>query len=411
MTIRFSLIYPTRNRPNFIKHALFFLEKQKYQDFEVIVSDNYSDPSLSCKVECEKSQVKNLKYVCPPKPVGMVENWNYALQFATGDYICYLTDKMFLLPHTLSQASVAIEKEYPEIVTWIYNSYYPCEYPNYFGSGYYSLGRSMIPLTYEYLFYDPLEELSKKGRADCSRTEQNKSDYARGKICFGAYSSSLCQRIINQSGNLFHNIAPDYSSMILALSWAKSAIELSSPGFVNVNADISNGDQVQLNDQLALSYLKSLENYELIFDKMLIPHLYSSLNNLLAHDYLSLKNKFNLEFEFNKINWLVYLSEDLNFKDRIWSSTKIKEKHIKLLHEYIEIFLSETEKLEYLSRLNARYKAKNIQEKKNIQRKAVKKMLNSIIPNAILFYWKEKKDAIQGIFKCSTIDNILTKHI
>ncbi|MCT7974884.1 glycosyltransferase family 2 protein [Laspinema olomoucense] len=405
MTIRFSLIYPTRHRPIFIKHALLFLENQKYQDFEVIVSDNYSDPNLSCKVECEKSDVKNLKYICPPKPVGMVENWNYALQFATGDYICYLTDKMFLLPHTLSQASIAIEKESPEIVTWIDNSYSPSEYPDYFGSGYYYVGRSMVPLSHKYLFYDPLEELSKKGRADCSRSEQTRSNYARGKICFGAYSALLCERIIHKSGNLFHNMSPDYSSMILALSWATSALELSSPGFVHINTDLSNGGQAQQNDQFALSYIKSLEKNELILDQLLIPSLYSSANNLVAHDYLLLKNKFNLEFEFDKINWLVYITEDLNFPDKIWSSLNTKEKHLNLLHEYLENFLPETEKLEYLARVKARTQAK-----KNIQRKAIKKILKLIIPNAFLCYCKEKRNAVRGILKCSAINEILINH-
>jgi hypothetical protein len=28
----------------------------------------------------------------------MVDNWNHALAHATGDYVAFLTDKMFVLP-------------------------------------------------------------------------------------------------------------------------------------------------------------------------------------------------------------------------------------------------------------------------------------------------------------------------
>jgi glycosyltransferase involved in cell wall biosynthesis len=109
--LRFSLIYPTRHRQKFIGVALNFLLKQKYDDFEVIVSDNYSDPSLSCEDVCKKSPLKNIKYIRPPEPIGMVDNWNYALGHATGDYIFFFTDKMFLLPETLSNAGAALVRK------------------------------------------------------------------------------------------------------------------------------------------------------------------------------------------------------------------------------------------------------------------------------------------------------------
>ena len=98
--MKFS-IYPTFNRPNHIKTALKFLEIQKYEDFEVVVCDNYNDKKFSSEIVVLK--IKNLIYVKPPKFLGMVDNFNYALKFATGDYVCYLTDKMFLLPYSLQK--------------------------------------------------------------------------------------------------------------------------------------------------------------------------------------------------------------------------------------------------------------------------------------------------------------------
>ena len=56
--MKFSLIYPTFNRPNHIKTALRFLEIQKYEDFEVVVCDNYNDKSSLVKLSVNLRKLK-----------------------------------------------------------------------------------------------------------------------------------------------------------------------------------------------------------------------------------------------------------------------------------------------------------------------------------------------------------------
>ena len=109
MEPRFSIVYPTRHRPEFIRQALRILERQRHGAFEVVVCDNFVDPALSCEQICRESSLANLRYVRPPRPLGMVENWNHALQFATGAYVSYLTDKMFVLPDALGLVEHAID--------------------------------------------------------------------------------------------------------------------------------------------------------------------------------------------------------------------------------------------------------------------------------------------------------------
>lgn len=145
MSTRFSLIYPTRHRPAFIKYALRFLEKQHYDNFEVIISDNYVDPSLSCQNVCNNSVLPDLKYIHPPTPLGMVENWNYAYQFASGEYILYFTDKMFLLPDLLSRADVCVQNLRPDIISWVDNPYRPLKPPQYFDKGFYVKASASVP--------------------------------------------------------------------------------------------------------------------------------------------------------------------------------------------------------------------------------------------------------------------------
>jgi len=334
---RFSLVYPTRHRPDFVRQALRILEMQRHDEFEVIVSDNYLDPALSCEQICRDTSVANVRYVRPPHPVGMVENWSHALQYATGDYVCYLTDKMFVLPDALGHIERAIDAASgPEIVSWISDAYNPESYADYFGAGRYSIKSSDVR-SGPYQRFSPADELDRRGRAEVSRGEQSSPDYCRGKLVFGAYHRDLVERIVKRYGALFHNISPDYTSMVLGLTEARDAIELASSCVVSINTDISNGMLSDTDDTAALGFLDSLAGgAEGILPDLLVPGLYVSLHNLVAHDFLALKRTFGLSFEFDMANWLVYCSEDVHRTGRRWSDSRVEVEQKRLLAAFVD---------------------------------------------------------------------------
>jgi hypothetical protein len=337
MSARFSLVYPTRHRPEFVRRALRILETQRHDAFEVIVCDNYVDPALSCEQICRESSLAGLKYVRPPRPVGMVENWTHALPFATGEYVSYLTDKMFVLPDGLGYIERAIDSAgSPEIVSWNSDAFNPASYDDYFGDGlYFSL--SSDARSGEYQPFSPTDELDRRGRAEVSRTEQSSSDYARGKIVFGAYRRELVQRIVDRYGTLFHNISPDYTSMVLGLAEAHDAIHLPMSCVVSVNTDISNGTLSDTNDVAALGFLNSLAGgAEAILPNMLVPGMYASLHNWVAHDLLTLRRAFGLAFGFNTANWLVYCMEDIYRPGRLWSDPTVEAEQKRLFRDFVE---------------------------------------------------------------------------
>lgn len=401
--MKFSLIYPTCHRPNFIQKALQFLSIQNYEDFEVIICDNYTDKNFSCEKICKTSKfkIKNLKYIYPHKPLGMVENWNYALEYAQGDYICYLTDKTFVLPNTLQfVANVIKTQENFDIISWVGNMYTAYNLHDYFGSGIYSISSSSVKSDQDMRKFDPLEELSKKGQCRVSRKEQSPSDYARGKLCFGCYSKELITKIKKKAGKVFHDISPDYTSMILGLSLATSAVELKFPGVVQVNTDISNGKQVDINNTSALNFIKSLGDPELILGELLVPGLYSSQHNIVAHDYLKFKNLYSLNFDFNQLNWLVHITEDIHNRHRIWSSDFVKQQQQKLLKDFIKNNLSVDEYEQYKEVLAIRAKQQRL--RKNIN--SIKYLARYFIPNSI-WDWVRKASGIQ-VIKMDSIDRL-----
>jgi len=267
----------------------------------------------------------------------MVENWNHALQFATGTYVSYLTDKMFVLPDALAHIERAIGSSgEPEIVTWTSDAYNPYSFADYFGGGRYTAASSGHPGG-RVRTYSPTMDLDRRGRAEVSRTEQSPAEYCRGKIVFGAYHRDLIQRIVSRYGALFYNISPDYTSMVLGLSEARNAVELDRSCVVSVNTDISNGHLCDTDDSAALAFLDSLAGGSAsILPNLLVPGLYASLHNWVAHDYVTLRNAFDLRFEFNATNWISYAFEDVQRPDRYWSSPRVEAEQKAILAAYLE---------------------------------------------------------------------------
>jgi glycosyltransferase involved in cell wall biosynthesis len=328
MAPRYSLVYPTRHRPDFVAEALAFIAQQGTCDeFEVIVCDNYADAALSAQSVCESASLPNVRYVRPNEPLGMVDNWNFAAHCATGEYVCVFTDKIFLLPHALQRISRGIAHAgEPEIVSWVSDAYQSARYPEYFGAGTYTAVQADTGDAAPSARYSPIDALNRKGDSAVSRYEQSPSEYARGKIVFGAYRRSLVSRIVDRFGALFFDISPDYTSMVLALAEARSACELSSSAVVSIATDISNGVLTSTNDALSLTYLRMLSgDHAVMMENMLVPGLYASQANVVSHDYLSLRRRFGLDFHFNVEHWLGYCIEDLSRADRTWSSAEVEQ--------------------------------------------------------------------------------------
>jgi glycosyltransferase involved in cell wall biosynthesis len=334
---RFSIVYPTRHRPEFIEQALRALEAQDHDDFEVVVADNFVDPSRSCEEICRSSPLPNLTYVRPPDPLSMTENWSFALPHATGDYIGYLTDKMFVLPGALNRVEQAMERSgHPEIVSWPSDAWQPASFEDYFGEGTYWTAIPDVRPSLVFRPFSPGRELNRRGAAKVSRGEQTSAEYCRGKLAFGVYRRELVDRIVARRGALFHNINPDYTSMVLGLAEAESAIEMVQGCVVSINTDLSNGRLTDRSDVAMREFLDTLSGgIEAILPELFVPGLYASQHNGVAHDYVSLRRRFGLRFTFDVTNWLVYCHEDIYRPTREWSSPGVEAEQKAILGDFI----------------------------------------------------------------------------
>lgn len=338
--IKFSIIIPTHNRPELlavvVKHAM----QLDYPSFEVIVSDNSSEETMrrnNDEVVSEYLSQDNFRIVRPPQLLSPPEHFEFALDFASGDYVLYLTDKMMILPHILSLVAEAISASGAEIVNWATTAHQIDDAKTPAGSGTLTVSSEFLEGRPE--LYDPQAALSFKASCVVPRDKQQSKDYIIGKIIFGCYSKELIKRIRGKTGTVFNGATHDYSAMIQALSLAKSCVMLNTYGaiFITLPPDESWGSLINTYAQQALNYYKSFKDAQSILDSLMIPGLYASQHNMVAHDYkkfLPLYGNANL---FNERNWLLAIYTDLVSPSKVWRDAKEKKDQLRLFFSQIKM--------------------------------------------------------------------------
>ena len=123
--MKFSVLLPTRNRPEYLKFAINSVLKQDYENWEIIVSDNFSEQDICGYIESLKDA--RIKYYRTDSFVSVTENWNNTLSRCTGDYVIMLGDDDCLMKGYFTTFCKLIE-EYP-CPDFIYTSAYIYAYP------------------------------------------------------------------------------------------------------------------------------------------------------------------------------------------------------------------------------------------------------------------------------------------
>lgn len=103
----FSLVIPTRNRPDRANETLARALEQTWPDFEIIVLENSDSPSLGVWQERDA----RVRVVPAPQTLSMPDNWERGLDLARGEYVLYLSDKDWLVPHAFRELAMVITSQ------------------------------------------------------------------------------------------------------------------------------------------------------------------------------------------------------------------------------------------------------------------------------------------------------------
>src|SRR5262245_20110908 len=114
--VRFSLVLTTTDRPSLLLAGVRAALELKFDDFEVIVSDNFSATAASeILADVSDRRLRILRtYHRLPGP----DHWEFAFEHVRGEYVMYVGDDNALHPDILAFADGAIREHDLDVLSW-----------------------------------------------------------------------------------------------------------------------------------------------------------------------------------------------------------------------------------------------------------------------------------------------------
>lgn len=264
--MRFSIVIPTRNRPEYLPGTVrSALRQTNVSNFEVIVFDNSS--LISAKEVLKGINDPRLVIERSEVPLAMRDSWEIAVSYATGDFVTILGDDDSIVPSALHVSSVIIEKYNAKILRWDRAHYY---WPNYKNTNSANLCR--IPLGRTVFKIDGYWLLRQLGQMSLS--------YSASPTIYNSWiHRDLVQKVKLASGRLFHSASPDVDSGFAFAYTCGSFYHLNFPLSVCAQSAKSNGAQMH-SECGGMSGVERLE---------------------VADDYINLNRQASIAFDTNPI--------------------------------------------------------------------------------------------------------------
>lgn len=122
--IRFTVIIPTKDRAQYLKQTLKTCTNQDYENLEIIVSDDGSlDNSREIVEEIAKKDSR-VRFISPGSGVGMLDNFEFALNHVQAGYVIALGGDDGLMPNSIVRMRDIILETETELLTWPTSTYF-----------------------------------------------------------------------------------------------------------------------------------------------------------------------------------------------------------------------------------------------------------------------------------------------
>lgn len=189
-----TVVIPTRERADTLKFTLETVLDQESDSFEIVVSDNFSQDNT--KEVVEGFLDSRITYVNTGRRLSMVDNWEFALQHARGEYVIYIGDDDGMMPGAIDKLQRLMEAFPSPIYCWRWHEYtWPID-----GMNPEIVSIVQATSTFE-LDLNELVRFSIKWGA------------WRSNALPGLYHSAVSKRILDdireKTGRVFHSMAPD----------------------------------------------------------------------------------------------------------------------------------------------------------------------------------------------------------
>ncbi len=304
--MKFSILLPTRNRLELLKYAIETVRRQDYEDWEIIVSDNFSEQDISGYVRSLGDQ--RIKYYRTDNFVPVTDNWNNALEKSTGDYVIMLGDDDGLMKGYFTVLSDVIKKyHHPD---FIYISAFLYAYPGVlpgFPEGF------LQPYGYA-TFLKKREEpywLEKEKTIELVKHSMN------FRVLFGynMQFSVISRKLINtlkEKGAFFQSPYPDYYATNAMLLKAERVLVLPKP-MVTIGISPKSFGYYYYNEseKRGMEFLRNLPDEKMVqrLEKVILPGTNMNTSWLLSMETIrsNYGSEFNFQVNYDRYRYLQIL--------------------------------------------------------------------------------------------------------
>lgn len=190
-----SLVIPTRERCDTLKYTLQTALNQKSQNYEIVISDNFSQDDTKKIVDSFNDP--RIKYFNTGARVPMCTNWDFACEKARGEYIIIIGDDDGALPGGIDFIENFIEKHPANIYFW--------DKPRYTWPNNERIAEINFTAVRKKPFSVDLEEMVRSSiRWGANDVKELPTVY------HAAVSKTILDKIKKTTGKIFHSVAPDY---------------------------------------------------------------------------------------------------------------------------------------------------------------------------------------------------------
>jgi glycosyltransferase involved in cell wall biosynthesis len=108
---KISVLIPTYNYARFLPEAIESVLAQEFKDFELLIVDDCSSDDTAGVVQPFCARDARVRFTAHASNLGMVNNWNYCLEQARGEYVKFLFgDDRLCHPQALGKMAALLER-------------------------------------------------------------------------------------------------------------------------------------------------------------------------------------------------------------------------------------------------------------------------------------------------------------
>jgi glycosyltransferase involved in cell wall biosynthesis len=206
-----TIVIPTRERADKLKFTLETVLDQENDNFQVVVSDNFSQDNTKEIVDAFADP--RVTYVNTGVRLSMSDNWDFAFKHVQGAYVIYIGDDDGLMPGAINKLEEMIKTKPSPIYCWECHEYM---WP--FDGNPPKIGL-IAPVRCSYEI-----DLNKITRF--SLGWGGLRDHLLPRVYYSAVSSSILEAIREKTGRVFHSQAPDLFSGYALPAFSNKAVNV-----------------------------------------------------------------------------------------------------------------------------------------------------------------------------------------